>query len=401
MSWLRGKLHALNDNIAAEAAQFPSMVTLVDLQDVMAGHTLCTSDPWVYGPSINVPTAQRDNPTPFHPTPAGQQAIYQAVKTAIASGFVTNGTFESGNTNGWNATNTPAVTTNQAHTGLFSMTFTGSFDVTDSPNGLTTQRADVVRADFWAKGPASDTVRVKFRQYLSGGNNELYQSFTLTGGWDHFVSKALHLYNPGVTGVDFNIDNPGANSTHVFYLDDIKELGYVAAETCGYDNLVNGLNADAVENCGGEAPYGTQFWAGDSNTTLSTDTADAHDGNYSFKIVAGSSGTITMNDSPDHRDVGEVATSATSCTATAWMKGPSGGSRSMKLRIREYNSGQGGLMGTSTATATPNGSWQQLSVTRTLASGHDGNTHLDLNPYMTGASASDVVRVDHITSTCS
>ncbi len=62
-----------------------------------------------------------------------------------------------------------------------------------------------------------------------------------------------------------------------------------------------------------------------------------------------------MNDSPDHRDVGEVSTrstSASSCTATA--------------------------------TATPNGSWQQLSVTRTLASGHDSNTHLDLNPCVTG-----------------
>jgi len=281
------------------------------------------------------------------------------------------------------------------------MTFTGSFDVTDSPNNIV-QGADVVQGDFWAKGPSGKTLRVKLRQYLTGGNNQLYQSFTLTGGWDHFVTGGLHLYNPSTTGVDFNIDTTNAGSGDVFYLDDIRELGYAAAETCGYDNLLNGLNADAVENCGGEAPYGKQFWAGDSNTTLSADTADAHDGHYSFKLVASGSGTVTMNDSPDHRDVGEVSTSASSCTATAWMKGPAVGSHSLKLRIREYNSNHGGLQGTGTATATPNGFWQQLSVTYTLASAHtDGNSHLDLNPYMTGSIANDMLRVDHITSTCS
>jgi len=47
-----------------------------------------------------------------------------------------------------------------------------------------------------------------------------------------------------------------------------------------------------------------------------------------------------------------------------------------------------------TATTTPNGSWQHLNVTRTVASGDNSSTHLDLNPYMAGASASDVVRVD-------
>jgi len=406
MSWLRTELENLNTNIHDEADHFGN-VTFVDLSSVMSGHEFCSSDPRVYGASLRVdptttPPSDNHNPAPYHPTPAGQQAIAQAIQAAMTDGtnYVTNGGFEGGNTNGWSATNAPAVTTSQAHTGTHSMTFTGSFDVTDSPNNFTTQTADIAQADFWAKGPAGKTVRVKLREYLTGGNNELYQSFTLTGGWDHFVSQGLHLYNTGSSGVDFNIDNPSAGSSDVFYLDDIKELGYAATESCGYQNLLNGLNADAVENCGGEAAYGTQYWAGDSSTTLSADTADAHDGHYSFKLVANSSGTMTMNDSPDVRDVGEVSSSATSCTATAWMKAPSGGSRSLKLRLREYNANQGGLKGTATATATPNGSWQQLSVTRTLASGHDSNTHLDLNPYMTNASSGDVVRVDHVTETC-
>ncbi len=122
MSWLQDKLGALNDNIQAEADLFPSMVTLVDLHDVMAGHTLCTSEPWLYGPSIAVPSAQRNNPAPFHPTPAGQQKIAETIESAITEGtnYVTNGSFEAGSATGWNATNTPSVTTSQAHLGTHS-----------------------------------------------------------------------------------------------------------------------------------------------------------------------------------------------------------------------------------------------------------------------------------------
>jgi lysophospholipase L1-like esterase len=407
VTWMRNNLTQLNANINNEANQF-SNVTYVDVSSVMDGHRLCSSDPWVYGPSIDAPTtwggAGGDhNAAPFHPTPSGQQAIYRAIKGALigsSADYVTNGTFEAGNTNGWNATNTPAVTTAQAHSGTHSMTFTGSFDVTDSPNFITTQAVDIDPVDFWAKGPAGKTIRVKLRQYLTGSNNELYQSFTLTGGWDHFASKALHLY-PGYS-LDLNFDNPGASSGDVYYLDDIHEYGYVASETCGYQTLIGGLNADAIENCGGEAPYGTQYWAGNdtANPTLTTDTSDAHDGLYSFKLAAANAGTMAMNDSPDARDVGEVSSSATSCTATAWVKGPTGGSRSLKLRLREY-SNTGASRGSGTATVTPNGSWQQLSLTYTLSSAHsDGNSHLDLNPYMTNAATGDVVRVDHITETC-
>ncbi len=414
-TWIENGLVDLNGNVNSEVSYAKGHdshldVSLVDISNVMSGHEFCTSDPWVYGTSIDFPLVNGsllpgNNPAPFHPTVTGQHAIYDAVKRVLNGNgdFVTNGTFESGSASGWsNGGSTPNVSTTVAHSGSKSMTFTGSFDATDSPNFITAAMpVDVDPVDFWAKGPSGKTIRVKFRQYLTGGNNELYQSFTLTGGWDHFTSKALHLY-PGYA-LDLNFDNPGAGSGDVYYLDDIHEYGYTATETCGYDNLLNGLNADAIENCGGEAPYGIQFWAAadSANPTLTSDTDDTHDGLYSFKLVAANSGTMSMNDSPDARDVGEVSTSATSCTATAWMKGPStAGSRVLKVRIREYNANQGGLMGTVTATATPNGSWQQLSITRTLASGHDANTHLDLYAYMTNASANDVVRVDHLTETC-
>lgn len=52
-------------------------------QDVMAGHTFCSADPWVYGPSIDYPDGShwlgQDYPAPMHPTPEGQFAIYKAI----------------------------------------------------------------------------------------------------------------------------------------------------------------------------------------------------------------------------------------------------------------------------------------------------------------------------------
>jgi hypothetical protein len=55
----------------------------VDLSSVMSSHTFCSSDPWVYGPSIDYPHFSDPSvpsyPAPFHPTPEGQQAIYQAI----------------------------------------------------------------------------------------------------------------------------------------------------------------------------------------------------------------------------------------------------------------------------------------------------------------------------------
>jgi hypothetical protein len=204
-SWMIDKLGTMNLNIATEvsyAQQNDSNLTvrLADISNVMAEHKWCSDVPWAYGPSLDFPIidgefAPDTNPAPFHPTPDGQRAIYQKVKAALVSNdYVSNGTFENGNTVGWNATNTPQVTTDQAHSGIHSMTFTGPFDVTDSPNGVSTQNADTVQADFWVKGTSGKTVHARFRQYLLGGNNELSTSLVMNGSWQHFVSTPLHLY---------------------------------------------------------------------------------------------------------------------------------------------------------------------------------------------------------------
>jgi hypothetical protein len=88
MNWIRNKLLDLNSAIHAAASVYPN-VHYVDITNVMQpsatqpSHTYCSSDPWVYGVSILVPSANRQNPAPFHPTPNGQFAIFKAIQTAI------------------------------------------------------------------------------------------------------------------------------------------------------------------------------------------------------------------------------------------------------------------------------------------------------------------------------
>ena len=95
-SWIVSGLDKLNANIAAEVAYAQAhdphlTVRLADISKVMAtgpGHQFCTANPWVYGPSIDYsawkhPTGS-GNPSPMHPTPAGQAAIEGVVAATIA-----------------------------------------------------------------------------------------------------------------------------------------------------------------------------------------------------------------------------------------------------------------------------------------------------------------------------
>lgn len=87
LAWLENGLTNLNANIAAEVRQAQASdthlsVSIVDLSNIMSGHQWCSSTPWVYGPSIDY-NVSHDNPAPYHPTPAGQRAIYMAVKAHL------------------------------------------------------------------------------------------------------------------------------------------------------------------------------------------------------------------------------------------------------------------------------------------------------------------------------
>jgi alpha-tubulin suppressor-like RCC1 family protein len=94
-TWIVNGLNSLDQNIYDEIQYVQSNdpnlnISLVDLtglfqggQDIMAGHTFCSADPWVYGPSIDYPhwgnPVKPDYPAPMHPTPEGQLAIYKAI----------------------------------------------------------------------------------------------------------------------------------------------------------------------------------------------------------------------------------------------------------------------------------------------------------------------------------
>jgi PKD repeat protein len=91
MDVLRNDLLFLNHNIRSAAADFPN-VLVVNPPPAFQQHTWCSSDPWVYGPSIDAPSLAHptgwNNPAPFHPTPEGQAAIANELESAISNAQV-------------------------------------------------------------------------------------------------------------------------------------------------------------------------------------------------------------------------------------------------------------------------------------------------------------------------
>ena len=74
--YLGSLLDQLSDLLFEVASEYDG-VEVVDIRDSMAGHEFCTSDPWAYGLSIEI--ISPGNPSPFHPTPDGHQAISDLV----------------------------------------------------------------------------------------------------------------------------------------------------------------------------------------------------------------------------------------------------------------------------------------------------------------------------------
>jgi hypothetical protein len=83
VDWMHEKLGQLNAVINGFDTEF-SNVTVVDLEGAMDGHKFCSSDPWVYGPSIPAPGADPTSPAPFHPTSRGQERIAELIAQALS-----------------------------------------------------------------------------------------------------------------------------------------------------------------------------------------------------------------------------------------------------------------------------------------------------------------------------
>jgi lysophospholipase L1-like esterase len=80
--WLKSNLNQLNVN-TRQVAQVFTNVRIVEAQNTLQGHQLCSNDPWVYGPSIRAQFGQSQNPAPFHPSTSGQKSITEAVIARI------------------------------------------------------------------------------------------------------------------------------------------------------------------------------------------------------------------------------------------------------------------------------------------------------------------------------
>ncbi len=98
--WLVSQLINLNSGIQTTVAKTKTTNPNIDLRfvelaatstttNVMSGHQYCSSDPWVYGPSIQFPalsggSGDSTSPAPFHPSPAGQAAISIRINSALS-----------------------------------------------------------------------------------------------------------------------------------------------------------------------------------------------------------------------------------------------------------------------------------------------------------------------------
>jgi GDSL-like Lipase/Acylhydrolase family/PKD domain/IPT/TIG domain len=79
LSGLVGKLDTKIANTVRSIAATDKNVQFLELKQALLGHQWCDADPWAYGISIRTSNLELTSQAPFHPTPAGQQAIAQAV----------------------------------------------------------------------------------------------------------------------------------------------------------------------------------------------------------------------------------------------------------------------------------------------------------------------------------
>lgn len=82
MQFLKTGEQRLNANIAKVAAAQHVLVLATD--PLFNGHRWCSSNPWVYGPSLES-LFHHTSAAPFHPTPEGQQAIGQALAALVSA----------------------------------------------------------------------------------------------------------------------------------------------------------------------------------------------------------------------------------------------------------------------------------------------------------------------------
>jgi len=132
-------------------------------------------------------------------------------------------------------------------------------------------------------------------------------------------------------------------------------------------------------------------WVAGPGTSVTLSNS-AHTGSQAAALTLTTAGNDTLlNDSPDwNRSTKAGAT----CTASAWVQGPSG--LKVQIRLREY---QGSVAaGYTSATFTLQGStWTQITVSAPVTSGGDT---IDLNVYGKAFATGQTLLVDDISEVC-
>lgn len=184
---------------------------------------------------------------------------------------------------------------------------------------------------------------------------------------------------------------PGATAGHQFTQPGTYNVTVRVTDTAGLTTtasrqVVVGAAGDLVAN--GTFETALTGWNALAGCGLSR-TANGRNEGWAASLLNTSTTaqSCTLNDSPNW--VGRTVTGT--YRATAWVRAETAGI-SIKLRLREYSGTT--LVGTSTATVTSTGDWQQLTVDYTVAS---PGSNIDLNVYATGQPVGTTLFVDDVT----
>ncbi len=178
----------------------------------------------------------------------------------------------------------------------------------------------------------------------------------------------------------------GATAAHTYAAAGVYTVTVTVTDSAGLSSTarttvsVSSSGGNLVGNPGFETDLTGWNTSGSGSGITLARVAGGHSGGWSAKLTNTntSNGTVCLNDSPDW----VRSTTAGTYTGSIWVRTDGTATPLLKLRFREYVGGT--LAGTATAQVALSTSWQQVTVTYTVAS--PGST-LDLNAYLSSADA--------------
>jgi parallel beta-helix repeat protein len=272
----------------------------------------------------------------------------------------------------------PQAAATATHTYTTGGTFTVTVTVTDS-SGLTATATKTVTVTSTAVPPsaalsvtpASGTAPLQVSANASASTQGTNPISTYTFAWGDGTANTGP--QPGATAT--HTYTSGGTFTVTVTVTDSGGLTATATKTVTVTSTVTNL----VGNPGFETGLTGWNTSGSGSGVTLTQVSGGHSGTYAAALTNTSTGNsgCTLNDSPNWVNT----TKAGTYTATVWVRADSAG-RPVNVRFREYSGST--LVGTNTTTVTLSTSWQQVTVTYTVAT---AGTSLDFNVYTSTANS--------------